>query len=68
MKTIVPQVSLILLALAVVSCASKAPELPEDQELKVRQHRITPSEKLQDLDRARGGVPMPTAGDGSWKF
>lgn len=50
------------------SCAPRSPEFPADQERKVLQHRMTPSEDLAELERSKDGAPLPPAREGSWKF
>lgn len=51
------------------SCASeRRPELPGDQANKVRQHRIAPSEDLEETGQTREGSPVPPTSEGSWKF
>ena len=51
------------------SCASeRRPELPGDQATKVRQHRIAPSEDLEEMGKTKEGSPVPPTAEGSWKF
>ena len=51
------------------SCASeRRPELPGDQATKVRQHRIAPSEDLEEMGKTKEGSPVPPTSEGSWKF
>ncbi len=51
------------------SCASeRRPELPGDQATKVRQHRIAPSEDLEETGQTKEGSPVPPTSEGSWKF
>lgn len=53
----------------VVSCAPMGrPELPADQATKIRQHRIAPSEDIEETARAKEGSPLPATSEGSWKF
>ena len=56
-------------ALSLSSCADMgAPELPEDQAVKVRQHRMLPSEDLEENGKTKEGSPLPATSEGSWKF
>ena len=50
------------------SCVPTTPESPSDQAAKLRLHRMTPSEDLQETNRIYGGSPMPATSEGSWKF
>jgi hypothetical protein len=62
-------VSCALVSLFAGSCASeRRPELPGDQASKVRQHRIAPSEDLEETSQTREGSPVPPTREGSWKF
>jgi len=56
------------LAFFVSSCASDRPERPADQATKIRQHRIGPSEDIEETDRAKQGSPLPPANESSWNF
>ncbi len=56
------------LAFFASSCASNRPEGPADQATKIRQHRIAPSEDIEETDRSRQGAPLPPANESSWKF
>ena len=57
------------LSFLAASCATeRRPEMPEDQATKIRQHRVAPSEDLEDKDRAKEGSPVPPTKEGSWKF
>ena len=42
--------------------------MPADQANKVRNHRIAPSENLEETMRAKEGSPLPATSEGSWKF
>ncbi|MEO6476912.1 hypothetical protein [Luteolibacter sp.] len=44
------------------------PEVPADQATKIRQHRMAPSEDMDEINRAKLGSPLPSANDSSWKF
>ncbi|HVJ45858.1 MAG TPA: hypothetical protein VM511_05685 [Luteolibacter sp.] len=58
-----------LVSLFAGSCASeRRPELPSDQETKVRQHRIAPSEDLEQTGQTKEGSPVPPTRESSWKF
>ncbi|MES2658421.1 MAG: hypothetical protein V4689_07370 [Verrucomicrobiota bacterium] len=51
------------------SCASDRPEVPADQATKMRQHRIAPSEDLEETNRTKLGSPLPpSANESTWKF
>lgn len=51
------------------SCASeRRPELPGDQATKVRQHRIAPSEDMEEMGKSKEGSPVPPTTESSWKF
>ncbi|MES2440526.1 MAG: hypothetical protein V4584_15780 [Verrucomicrobiota bacterium] len=56
------------LALFSPSCASKGPEVPADQAGKMRQHRIAPSEDIDEIGRTKQGSTLPSANESSWKF
>lgn len=56
------------LTLFTTSCVPTTPEMPADQSAKLRLHRMTPSEDLQETNRTHGGSPMPATSEGSWKF
>jgi hypothetical protein len=56
------------ICLFATSCMPGSPEMPADQAAKMRVHRMTPSEDLQEIDRTRGGSPLPATSEGSWKF
>jgi hypothetical protein len=61
-----------LVASAVVgflpSCAPVSSGLPEDQPTKMRLHRTTSSEDLQESERTRGGGVISTSGERDWNF
>lgn len=59
---------LVVATLCASSCVPASPELPADQERKVRLHRMTPSEDLAEMERSKDGAPLPPAREGSWKF
>jgi len=50
------------------SCASNRPEVPADQAAKMHQHRIAPSEDIEETGRTKQGTPLPQAKESSWKF
>jgi hypothetical protein len=51
------------------SCAPESPEVPADQAAKIRQHRIAPSEDLEETNRTKLGSPLPpSANESTWKF
>jgi len=51
------------------SCAADSrPEMPGDQETKVRYHRTTPSEDLDETGQTKEGALIPPTKEGSWKF
>ncbi|MEO5916123.1 MAG: hypothetical protein ABIS50_17940 [Luteolibacter sp.] len=50
------------------SCSLNRPEVPADQATKIRQHRMAPSEDMDEINRAKLGSPLPSANDSSWKF
>lgn len=59
----------VVLPLLAASCASeRRPELPGDQAAKQRQHRIAPSEDLEQTLQTKEGSPVPPTSEGSWKF
>jgi hypothetical protein len=67
------QTTLLLLATGMTvflaSCAAdNLPELPSDQETKVRHHRTTPMEDLDETGQTKEGAPIPPTKEGSWKF
>jgi hypothetical protein len=58
-----------VVSLLFVSCAAdRRAEMPEDQATKVRQHRILPSEDLEETGQTKEGSPLPPTSEGSWKF
>jgi hypothetical protein len=57
-----------VLSIFAASCATNRPELPSDQANKVRQHRIAPSEDIEETGRIKEGSPLPPTTEGSWKF
>lgn len=58
-----------VVAFLFASCAAdRRAEMPEDQATKVRQHRIMPSEDLEETGQTKEGSPLPPTSEGSWKF
>jgi hypothetical protein len=58
-----------VVSLLFVSCAAdRRKEMPGDQATKVRQHRILPSEDLEETGKTKEGSPLPPTSEGSWKF
>lgn len=50
------------------SCAPVSAGLPEDQPTKMRLHRTTSFEDLQESERTRGGGVISTSGERDWNF
>ncbi|MES2924718.1 MAG: hypothetical protein V4819_24405 [Verrucomicrobiota bacterium] len=50
------------------NCASNHPDGPTDQAIKMRHHRIAPSEDIEETDRTKQGSPLPPANESTWKF
>lgn len=50
------------------SCAPAPSGLPEDQPTRMRLHRTTSFEDLQESERTRGGGVIATSGERDWNF